>query len=58
MFYLNASFPLQGMQGNIGPWGEVGSRGPPGDTGPQGPIGPRGVAGYSVSLFLWLCCQV
>lgn len=42
-------FVLQGIQGNIGPWGEVGLRGPEGDKAPQGPTGPNGVAGYPVS---------
>lgn len=54
---LSTCFLLQGIQGNIGPWGEVGPRGLPGDQGPQGPVGPLGVPGYPVSLFSSFCCQ-
>lgn len=46
-----AVFPLQGIQGNIGPWGEIGPRGLPGDKGSQGPVGPTGVPGEPVGLF-------
>lgn len=42
---------LQGIEGNIGPWGEIGPRGPSGDKGLQGPTGPRGVTGYPVRWF-------
>lgn len=46
-----AVFPLQGIQGNIGPWGEIGPRGLPGDKGSQGPLGLTGVPGEPVGLF-------
>lgn len=42
---------LQGIQGNIGPWGEIGPRGLPGDKGSQGPVGLTGVLGEPVSVF-------
>lgn len=49
---------IQGIAGNIGPWGEVGLQGPPGDKGPPGLVGPRGVVGYPVSYLddLIDCC--
>lgn len=49
-------FLLQGIQGNIGPWGEVGPRGPEGDRGLQGSAGPHGATGYPVGS-VFSCCQ-
>lgn len=44
-------FSLQGIRGNIGPWGEIGPRGLPGGKGSEGPAGLTGVLGEPVGLF-------
>ena len=56
--FCEYTFSLQGIEGNIGPWGEVGPRGVLGDTGPQGLVGPPGVRGYPVSLISFCFCSV